>query len=262
MQIDWLTVAAQIVNFLILVWLLQHFLYGPIVRAMDRREQRIADRLKEAAERKEEAEKEADTYRSRQRELEEKRDRMLADAREKAEEERSSLEKSAREEVNRRKQEWMEQLDDEQRTFLQDIRRLAAERFSTLARRALRDLADGELEEQVARIFLERLEGLDDKERRKFEKACRGAEGRTVVKSRFDLPPNTRGSITRAIHERLCEDAEVEYRQSDGIACGIELSAGSQELAWSLDAYLDDIEKALAAELTGAKRNLARSAAE
>ena len=44
MQIDWITVAAQIVNFLILVWLLQHFLYGPITRAMQRREQRIAER--------------------------------------------------------------------------------------------------------------------------------------------------------------------------------------------------------------------------
>ena len=48
MQIDWLTVAAQIVNFLVLVWLLQRFLYGPITRAMARRETRIEDRLADA----------------------------------------------------------------------------------------------------------------------------------------------------------------------------------------------------------------------
>ena len=42
MQVDWLTVAAQIVNFLILVWLLHKFLYGPIVRAMGDREAAIA----------------------------------------------------------------------------------------------------------------------------------------------------------------------------------------------------------------------------
>ena len=41
MQIDWLTVAAQIVNFLVLVWLLQRFLYKPITNAMHRREERI-----------------------------------------------------------------------------------------------------------------------------------------------------------------------------------------------------------------------------
>ena len=38
MQIDWFTLLAQIVNFLLLVWLLKHFLYGRVVRAMDERE--------------------------------------------------------------------------------------------------------------------------------------------------------------------------------------------------------------------------------
>ena len=35
---DWFTVIAQIINFLILVALLKRFLYGPIIRAMERRE--------------------------------------------------------------------------------------------------------------------------------------------------------------------------------------------------------------------------------
>ncbi len=48
MQIDWLTVIAQIVNFLILVWLLKRFLYQPVINAMDQREQRIAERLQKA----------------------------------------------------------------------------------------------------------------------------------------------------------------------------------------------------------------------
>jgi hypothetical protein len=42
MLIDWFTVGAQIVNFLILVWLLKHFLYKPILNAIDAREKRIA----------------------------------------------------------------------------------------------------------------------------------------------------------------------------------------------------------------------------
>ena len=37
MQIDWITVAAQIVNFLVLVWILQRLLYRPVTRAMARR---------------------------------------------------------------------------------------------------------------------------------------------------------------------------------------------------------------------------------
>ena len=48
MAIDWITVGAQIANFLVLVYLLKRFLYGPIVRAMERREQTIAARLDDA----------------------------------------------------------------------------------------------------------------------------------------------------------------------------------------------------------------------
>ncbi|MCH9698254.1 MAG: F0F1 ATP synthase subunit B, partial [Gammaproteobacteria bacterium] len=45
MLIDWFTVSAQIINFLILVWLLKRFLYQPILNAIDAREQRIATQL-------------------------------------------------------------------------------------------------------------------------------------------------------------------------------------------------------------------------
>ncbi|MEL7236369.1 MAG: F0F1 ATP synthase subunit B, partial [Chloroflexota bacterium] len=43
MTIDWFTVVVEAVNFLILVWLLQRFLYRPIISAMEAREQNIAN---------------------------------------------------------------------------------------------------------------------------------------------------------------------------------------------------------------------------
>ena len=56
MLIDWFTVGAQIVNFLILVWLLKRFLYKPILDAIDAREKRIAAELADADTKKAEAE--------------------------------------------------------------------------------------------------------------------------------------------------------------------------------------------------------------
>jgi F-type H+-transporting ATPase subunit b len=48
MKINWFTFIAQIINFLILVWLLRHFLYKPILNAVDEREKKIAGQLKDA----------------------------------------------------------------------------------------------------------------------------------------------------------------------------------------------------------------------
>ena len=56
MQIDWFTVVAQIVNFLILAGLLAKLLYRPIVSAMQEREERIAARMQAAQEREQAAE--------------------------------------------------------------------------------------------------------------------------------------------------------------------------------------------------------------
>jgi len=62
-QIDYFTIFAQIINFLVLVLLLKHFLYGRIIKAMDEREKRIESQLQEAAKKKKEADEEADSYR-------------------------------------------------------------------------------------------------------------------------------------------------------------------------------------------------------
>ena len=48
MLIDWFTVAAQALNFLILVWLMKRFLYKPILNAIDAREKLIAKELADA----------------------------------------------------------------------------------------------------------------------------------------------------------------------------------------------------------------------
>jgi len=62
MLIDWFTVGAQTLNFLILVWLLKHFLYKPILDAIDAREKRIVAELADADARKAEALSEREAF--------------------------------------------------------------------------------------------------------------------------------------------------------------------------------------------------------
>lgn len=69
MLLDWFTVVAQALNFLILVWLLKHFLYQPILDAIDGREHQIATKLAEAEANKIEARKEREEFRQKTRRL-------------------------------------------------------------------------------------------------------------------------------------------------------------------------------------------------
>ncbi len=249
MQIDWLTVAAQIVNFLVLVWLLKRFLYGPITRAMERREQRIARQLQAADEKRQEAEGEARAYRTRQDEFDQRREAMLNEARNEAEAERKALHQTARRDVEQRKQEWLRQLENQRGEFLRDLRQRTTEHFYTLARQALAELADAGLEQQMVRIFVGKLASLDQDTKKKIAVEGRKAANVIVVHSRFELPPKEQNRITKEIHDQILDGAEVAYEMSSGISCGLEMKAGGQTVSWSLDSYFDSLESRIEKEL-------------
>ncbi len=91
MLIDWFTVGAQIVNFLILVWLLRHFLYKPILNAIDAREKRISTELADANRKRTDAEKERSDFQNKNRAFDEQRSALLAKATEEANTEREAI---------------------------------------------------------------------------------------------------------------------------------------------------------------------------
>jgi F-type H+-transporting ATPase subunit b len=255
MEIDWITVAAQIVNFLVLAWLLHKFLYGPITRAMDRREQRIAQRLNEADARRADAENEARAYHSQQAELENRRDAILEAARQDAETERKRLLEDARQEIETQKEAWRNDMQQQRVEFLRTIRQRAQEHFFDLAQRALADLANADLEEQMSRIFLTRLASLDAAEKSRLAEGGRKADGKATVRHAFALPPGAQRDIAKAVQVEILPDAAVTFEQDPGILCGLELKLGGQTVAWSLDSYFE----ALVAEVD---RDLGDSAPE
>lgn len=249
MQIDWLTVTAQIVNFLVLVWLLRRFLYRPVVEAMDRREARIAAQLQDAAAKQAEADAEAAAYRAKQDDLARQADAMLAEARAASETERRTLEQAARAAVDQRKQEWQQQVEDQRAEFLRDLRQSAGRHFYALARRALGDLADAELEAQIIRVFLGRLAGLDAEAHARIAAEATKAGNAVTVESRFEIVAGQQAEITAAIRRELFDAAEVTFRSGPEMPAGIELKAGGQRVGWTLESYLDGLESRLAMAL-------------
>ncbi len=250
MQIDWLTVAAQIVNFLALVWLLRRFLYGPIMAAMDRREHRIAARLAQAEQGRAEAEAAGASYREAKRDLEQRSEQLLAEAKKAAETERHDLERTARKEVQELRLAWKKQLDEEKAVFLSDLRRHLLDHAFVLARRTIADLADTRLEEQMTRAFVDRLEKLDRSTRRKLTHAAEHHDQHVSIRSRFELAANEKSQITKAIHDEIAPETHVIYEPDQANSPGIELRIGSQSVAWTVAGYLDDLEHQVESEIT------------
>lgn len=254
MQVDWFTVGAQIVNFLVLVYLLKRFLYAPIVNAMDRREKRVTDRLREAQERQEAAEERESEFQRKEDELEEQRQELLAEAREEAEHRRKELLDEVRGEIEEVRRRWRKEIDREKESFVRELRGQAASWITVASRRAFRELVDVDLEERVVVAFQERLRKLPSEERERLAEAIRSAEEPVRVVTTFELSETQRESLRETLKEETGEEVDLRFAESADLVCGIELRTPGTALAWSLDAFAGELEESLQETLEQAVR--------
>lgn len=243
MSIDWITVSAQIINFLILVWLLRRFLYQPVIQAMDEREQRIAEQLNEAQAREQKADEEVQHYHEKMKELDRTRDKILANAQEKAEQQKKQLLDEARKEVAETREHWQRQAQQEKEEFWGELRHQISNAIQGIARKALRDLADADLEEQIIHSFIHRLKSLDKKSRELMLNSLEESSEPIRITSTFELDSTVGGRLTRAIHEHIIDGVDIEYHESPELLCGITLTVGEGQLGWNLADYLQQLNE-------------------
>lgn len=241
MDIDWFTTIAQIINFLVLVYLLKRFLYQPVITAMNRRQQRIRDRLEEAEKSQAEAEREAEDYRARQSELEEQRSEVLESARQEADKKREEMIEQAREEAEARRREWREALESEQAEFHRQLRGRMASMLARVVRKSLADLADRQLESGMVSAFSRRLEELGEEDRQGLERRLREAD-QVRVASRGELAAEQRDQVSDALASVLGWTGTPDFITDDQITAGIELRVGDYRLGWTVDDYVSGLE--------------------
>jgi len=245
MKINWFTVIAQIINFLILVWLLKRFLYKPILSAIDERENRIASQLKDAEAKETKAKKEQEEFRKKNEafdlakkglmdkavaETGKERQKLLEDARNEATELRSKLDKS---------------LKEMQANLNRDIAQKTQQEVFAIARQTLADLASLSLEEQSANIFIKRINDLKKEEKKKFIDTLKSDSNPILVQSAFDLPVKQQTDIKSAVNELLGTETQFLFKTTPELISGIEISSNGYKIAWSIAAYLDSIQKSI-----------------
>jgi len=242
MQIDWFTFAAQIVNFLVLVALLRWLLYGPIVRAMRRREEKIQNRLQEAEDAQAKAEAKAREYEEKNRQIERQREQLLDEARQEARQQRERLFEEAREEVDRQRRQWQESLARERDDLIAGLRRDAGKMGVDAARHALAHLADAELEQQMCQAFASRLQTLDQQQRDEIARHLSNGPANVAVRSAFDVPRQRRDPLRKTLQDAFGYDGEITFDRSSDLICGVELEAGGYRFGWNVKDFLQQLE--------------------
>jgi F-type H+-transporting ATPase subunit b len=245
MLIDWFTVAAQAINFLILVWLLKRFLYKPVLSAVDAREKLIAAELTDAAAKKEEARKESDEFRKKNDEFDQQCAGLLSKATEDAKAEQGRLLDEARKSADALGKKRQETLLSDAKNLNEAIIRRTRQQVFAITRKALTDLATVSLEERLGEVFTRRLREMDGKAKESLAAALKTAADPSVVRSTFDLPAEQRAAVQNALNEAFSAEVRIRFETSPDLVSGIELTANGQKVGWNIADYLTSMENGM-----------------
>lgn len=249
MLIDWFTVGAQVLNFVVLVWLMQRFLYQPVLQAIAVREKQIADQIADAAAQAAQAQTERQIFEKKNAAFDQQRADLLSQATAQATAEGLRLAEKAQQAAEALAAQRQQSLAVQAAHLQQWIAGRAAHEVFAVARKTLADLANVGLEERMVELFTRQLSALAHPAKEPLAAALQHSAEPALVRSCFALPAEQQTAIRQAIGRAFSADVELRFETVADAVCGIELRAGGQKLAWTIDEYLRDLEHNVAALL-------------
>lgn len=266
MLVDPAIIVAQIINFLLLMWLLQRFLYKPIRRVIAQRGEAWRQRQEELKAQEEQARQAYATYTERLREWERARDQMWEEAKEEARRERARLLAEAAQEAKEARARFEETFELERRRMEASLQTQLIQQAVAVSGRILSSLADVSLADAVIATLERRLEEAAEGPGRLIDSAVLHAPGGPVVDVRTSFEPTSEQRLrlqTLAIRlveqaydgwdEAGAEDDEprpegpiqprVRFHVDPNLLLGAAVEIGGTSISWSAADFLRDMEK-------------------
>lgn len=250
MEFGWSTFFLEIVNFLVLVWILKRFLYTPVLDIIAQRRQQIDQSLADARHQSEEGEALQKQYENRLMDWEKERESARKELEREMEGERSRRREELKRELeaDRRKAEVLEQRDREQ--LEQQLETKALELGGSFVARLFTRLACPEVEHRLVETALKDLPELPLDQREALRRAWESAGDSIEVTSARVLDESQRRAIEEGLGNMVNHAVTCRYREDPNIIAGLRVGVGP----WRLHANLEDELKSF---VEAARRGLA-----
>ena len=236
MELSWSTFVLEIINFLVLVWILKHFLYQPVLDIISARRKSIDDELAEAQKKQDEAKSLKNDYANR-----------LADW----EQERQQLRDKLAEELETERQQQLGELQNrlkaaqEKAEVTESQRRIEAARQAELqalnqgarfAARLLSEASNPKLEAKLVKLLLKDLSSLSDEQLRGLRTRWGDSTDSVNITSAYHLPDAQRQQLEKVLTEVIGKPLQPVYEEDKKLLAGLRISVG----AWVLEANLQE----------------------
>lgn len=241
----------EIVNFIVLVWIMQRLLYKPLQRAIAKRNAAIQAREDAADQRMQQAEQTLVTYQHERGELDGLRTQTIRDATEQASEERARILELAREDAAAEHARAQRMLEAEREAALAWVREELVARSAEVAGRILSQLAPEALEPALLDQLLAEL----DRQSGILAREISDHGATPEVEVTFATMPGDEGisRLRSKLENALGQTPRLALREDETLGAGLVLRVGSQVLDASmsgqLEAFRDTVREMVEAEV-------------
>lgn len=234
MELNWSTILLEIINFLVLVWILKRFLYRPVLNIIEKRRADIDQTLNDAKKMHADATALQQQYEGRLVDWEQEKQHEREKLQHELQQERTKLFDQLKLDLTneRKKAEIIQQR--QQTTQQQHYQEKAVNQGARFASKILRDLATPELQQQLFLLMIKQLSHLPEERLSSLRQTCSQPMEQISVNSAFPLNNDQKTQLQNALW-KFCESSiPINYEQNNDLLAGLRISLGSWVLRMNL----------------------------
>ncbi len=243
MRIDWFTVVAETLNFLILVWLLIRFLYKPVLRAVGEREEHIAKELADADEKEKQAEAARKEFEQKKLELDQHKTSLIKAATDEAAQAKQEMLVQAKSDAKEQIERYHKALAQDHSKFSRQLIERTQHEVLAISAKILKDLADEDVHSAILRMFIKQLDTGEGAAA--FPDLEEFAGKALTIRSSTELSAEDKQGLSVILKKLFSTEPRVSYETDPGLIGGLEIVSEGHKISWSIASYLDALHTIL-----------------
>ena len=245
MLIDWKTVAAELINFLLLVWLLNRFLFKPTLAIVKERDEKIRAELEDADRQKKEAHRERETLTEEKEAVTSQKSALLKTAVDEARQEKERLLRDAHNEYTSLRTTLHAHAEEDKKRLLSEFKETIEDEVFRLARTTLAGLSSISLEEQMVVQFAQRVHQMTPEDKQQILFDLERSSYAVTFRTAFLLSVPSKTLLETACRDLFGPSITCAFERDPSLMSGVEMVTTGHTVGWSIFSSLLAIREAV-----------------
>ncbi|TAK64740.1 F0F1 ATP synthase subunit delta [Methylobacter sp.] len=234
MEFNLSTFVLEIINFLILIWILQRLFYKPLMEVIAKRKLFIDQSLSDAKNLQQQAEQQFNLYENRQKLWEQEKQTAITALHRQLEAERKEHLDKLNADLEQERQKAKVLLSKQQRELQQQTEKQALRNAAKFAGMLLQQSAGSELEARLFAMLISNLTTLPEACKQSLTTLGTKKSVPIKITSAYPLTAEMRHQLEQKLGELINNQINFQYHQDEALIAGLRMDIG----AWVLNANL------------------------